>query len=92
MPDKERDTAIQQGQKDGGPQQPNQGAQGELGEQRHQGGGVRRERKQQGGPSGPAQQQGQNPGQTGTPGGKRQAGRATKSKALNAKARGCCSA
>ena len=49
MRDKDRDIAIQQGQKDGGPQQPNQRAQGELGEQQHQGGGVAPERRQPGG-------------------------------------------
>jgi hypothetical protein len=40
MADKERDTAIQQGQKYGGPQQPNQRSQGELGAQQHGGGGT----------------------------------------------------
>jgi hypothetical protein len=53
-------------------QRKNQAAQGALGAERHQGGGVIPESQQQGGGDPPRQQQQQNenPGQTGTPGGK----------------------
>ena len=51
--------AIEEGTK-GGPGQKNQNAQAGLGAERHQGGGVLSEE----------QQRAQNPGQTGTPGGK----------------------